>query len=159
MLYSEFHAISRTPSSNFTQFSRNFGYFCHFWANFNMLGIKLHVLKLRNSMVILSCTFRQSFTQLHAIFTQFHPFLAISGFFVIFNMVGIKKHVLELRNSLVVLADAVGLQKGPEAPQKGQRPPKGAESPSAALCKSWTFWCNAPKYSSVKHIMIVKFIS
>ena len=84
-----------------------------------------------------------------------HNFGYLSRFWANFNMLGIKKNVLELRNSLVVLAEAVGLQKGPEAPKKGQRSPKGAESPSAALCKSWTFWCNAPKYSSVKHIMIV----
>merc|ERR1711954_571784 len=30
-------------------FSRNLDYFSHFWANFNMLGIK----KLRNSLVVL----------------------------------------------------------------------------------------------------------
>merc|ERR1711954_17495 len=43
------HAISR----NFTQFSRNLDYFSYFWANFNMLGIKKHILKLRNSLVVL----------------------------------------------------------------------------------------------------------
>ena len=99
----------------------------------------------------------------HAILCNFyavsHNFGFLSHFWANFNMLGIKKSVLELRNSLMVLAEAVLLQKGPEAPKKGQRLPKGAESPSAALCKGWTFWCNAPKYSSVKHIMIVKFIS
>jgi len=39
-----FHALSRTPSCNFTQFSRNLGYYSHFWDNFYMLGIKMHVL-------------------------------------------------------------------------------------------------------------------
>jgi len=28
-------------------------YFSHFWANFNMLGIKKHILELRNSLVVL----------------------------------------------------------------------------------------------------------
>merc|ERR1711954_478938 len=51
--YARVHAISR----NFTQFSCNLGYFSHFWANFNMLGIKMHVLELRNSLVIHSKNF------------------------------------------------------------------------------------------------------
>merc|ERR1711954_397807 len=45
----QFHA-------NFTQFSRNLDYFSHFWVNFNMLGIKKHILKLRNSLVVLGET-------------------------------------------------------------------------------------------------------
>ena len=38
---------------NFTQFSHNLGFFSHFWANFNMLGIKKLILELRNSLVVL----------------------------------------------------------------------------------------------------------
>ena len=68
MLYSKFQKISRACSRNFTQFSRNFGYFSHFWANFNMLGIKMHVLELRNSLVILSKNFTRVFTQFQAKF-------------------------------------------------------------------------------------------
>merc|ERR1712025_120315 len=52
-----FQKISRACSRNFTQFSPHFGYFSHFWANFNMLSIKMHVLELRNSLVILSKNF------------------------------------------------------------------------------------------------------
>ena len=69
--FKKFHARVHAISRNFTQFSRNFGYFSHFWANFYMLGIKKHVLKLRNSLVILSCNFRHVFTQFHAYFMQF----------------------------------------------------------------------------------------
>ena len=65
----------RTPSRNFT----HFGYFSHFWANFNMLGIKMHVLELRNSIAILSRTFIHSLTQFHTIFTQFWLFLPFFG--------------------------------------------------------------------------------
>ena len=108
-------------------------------------------------------SFKKFHVRVHAIsrnFTQFsRNFGYFSHFWANFNMLGIKKHVLELRNSLVVLSKAISHKMGSQAPKKGQRSPKGAESPSAALCKGWTFWCNAPKYSSVKHIMIVKFIS
>ena len=52
----------------------NFGYFSQFWANVNMLGIKMNVLELRKSMVILSLTFMHSFMQFLAI-------LAISAIF------------------------------------------------------------------------------
>ena len=65
---------------SFTQFhaiSRNFSYFSHFWYNFNMLGIKMHVLKLRDSLVI----FSQTFTHFHTIFTQFHTILSVSAIF------------------------------------------------------------------------------
>ena len=65
--FTKFHARVHAISRNFTQFSRNFGYFSHFWANFYMLGIKMHVLKLRNSLVILSYNFTHSFTHFHAI--------------------------------------------------------------------------------------------
>ena len=57
ILYLEFNAISlllHAFSCNFHTISHNFGYFSHFWANFYMLGIKMHVLELRNSLVILS---------------------------------------------------------------------------------------------------------
>ena len=53
---------------SFTQFhaiSCNFSYFSHFWANFNMLGIKMHVLELWTSMVIPSHIFTHSLTQFH----------------------------------------------------------------------------------------------
>ena len=99
--FKKFHARVHAISRNFTQFSRNLGYFSHFWANFNMLGIKMHVLELRNSMVILSRTFTHSLTQLHAIS---HNFCFFSHFWANFNMLGIKMHVLELRNSLVILS-------------------------------------------------------
>ena len=69
-----FHALPHTISCNFHAISHNFGYFSHFWANFNMLGIKMHVLELRNSLVILS----KNFTH---VFTQFHTILAISAIF------------------------------------------------------------------------------
>merc|ERR1711954_270448 len=72
--YSEFHAISH----NFHAISRNFGYISHFWANFNMLGIKMHALQLRNSMEIISHTFTHSLMQFYGIFMQFHTILAIS---------------------------------------------------------------------------------
>ena len=52
--FKKFHACVHAISCNFTQFSRNFGYFSHFWANFNMLGIKKHLLELRNSLVVLA---------------------------------------------------------------------------------------------------------
>merc|ERR1719342_1966074 len=67
-----FQKISRACSRNFTQFSRNLDYFSHFWANFNMLCIKKHVLELRNSLVILSKNFTRVFTQFHAISRNFH---------------------------------------------------------------------------------------
>ena len=90
MLYPEFHTISCTPSCKFKQLSRNFKqfllfqplcYFSHFWTNFNILGIKMHVLQLRNSIVILSRTLPHSLMQFHAIFMQFHTILAISAIF------------------------------------------------------------------------------
>ena len=74
MLYFEFHAPLHAISCNF-------GYFSHFLANFNMLGIKMHVLELRNSMVILPPTFAHSLMQFPAIFMQFHAILAISAIF------------------------------------------------------------------------------
>ena len=72
--FTKFHARVHAISHNFMQFSRYLGYFSHVWANFNMLGIK--------------------------------------------------KHVLELRNSLVVLGEAIGLKKGPKAPES---PPQELE--------------------------------
>ena len=51
--FKKFHARVHAISRNFTQFSRNLDYFSHFWANFNMLGIKKHILELRNSLVVL----------------------------------------------------------------------------------------------------------
>merc|ERR1712081_103488 len=81
MLYSKFQKISRACSRNFTQFSSYLGYFSHFWANFNMLGIKMHVLELKNSLVILSKNLTGVFTQFHAIFTQFGLFQLFLGQF------------------------------------------------------------------------------
>merc|ERR1711954_601833 len=96
--FTQFHTRLHAISHNFTQISRNFlhylGYFSHFWANFNMLGIKKHVLESRNSLVILS----SNFTQFSRNFGYF------SHFWANFNMLGIKKHVLEPRNSLVILS-------------------------------------------------------
>merc|ERR1711954_288967 len=51
--FKKFHARVHAISRNSTQFSHNLGYFSHFWANFNMLGIKKHILELRNSLVVL----------------------------------------------------------------------------------------------------------
>ena len=79
--FTHVHALPYAISHNFHAISRNFGYFSHFWANFNMLGIKMHVLQLRNSMEIFSHTFMHSLMQFYAIFTQFHPILAISAIF------------------------------------------------------------------------------
>ena len=86
-MFTQFHTISH----NCHPISCNFGYFSHFLENFNMLGIKMHVLELRNSMMILSHTFTHSLTQFHAIFTQFHAtfrqFQAISDISAIFGTI------------------------------------------------------------------------
>merc|ERR1711954_74588 len=82
--FKKFNALVHAISRNFTQFSRYLGYlgyFSHFWANFNMLGIKMHVLELRNSLVILSKNFTRVFTLFHAISRNFHTILAISAIF------------------------------------------------------------------------------
>ena len=83
-----FHAISRMSScnfkqfhTNFTQFSHNLGYFSHFWANFNMLGIKKHVLKPRNSLVIFSRNFTHVIMQFGAISHKFHAIFMQFGLF------------------------------------------------------------------------------
>ena len=59
-----------------------------FWANFNMLGIKKHALRLRNSMVIFSQNFAHVFMQFRSIsckfqanFTQFGLFQQFLGQF------------------------------------------------------------------------------
>ena len=77
--FTKFHARVHAISCNFMQFSRNFGYFSHFWANFNMLGIKMHVLELRNSLVILSYNFMHPFMQFHAISRNYHAGSRIRG--------------------------------------------------------------------------------
>merc|ERR1712081_162310 len=74
-----------------------------------MLGIKKHVLELRNSLVILSRNFRRNFTQ----FSRYLGYF--SHFWANFNTLGIKKHVLELKNSMLILAEDEGLQRGPKA--------------------------------------------
>ena len=48
-----FHTLLHTLSCNFHAISHNLGYISHFGVNFNMFGIKKHVLKLTNSLVIL----------------------------------------------------------------------------------------------------------
>merc|ERR1711954_79625 len=118
--FTKFHTRVHAISRNFTQFSHNLGYFSHFWANFNMLRIKKHVLELRNPLVIHSHNFTHVYTQFHAISRKFHAIFKQFGLFQPFfgpiNMLGIKKHVIELRNSLMVLGEAFGLNKGPKAP-------------------------------------------
>ena len=98
------HSITHSHTL-FTHFSRTLGYFCQFWANFNMFGIKKHVLELGSSLVILSQTSTHSFRQSHPLFSHFSN---IWGYFhhilANFNMLGIKKHVLEWGSSLVILS-------------------------------------------------------
>ena len=105
-----FHAI-------FTQFSRNFSYFSQFWANFNMLGIKMHVLELSNSIVILSHTFTHSVTQYHTIFTQFWLFQPFLGQFqrVWYQKVWTRaeKFIGGTGRGRRPLKGAEGLQRGP----------------------------------------------
>ena len=135
--FTKFHARVHAISRNFTQFSHNLDYFSHFWANFNMLRIKKHVLELRNPLGIDSCNFTHVFMQFHANFTQFsHNLDYFSHFWANFNMLGIKKHILELRNSLVVLGEAIGLKKGPKAPKKGPKASKRGPRPPKALRRS-----------------------
>merc|ERR1711954_60985 len=136
--FKKFHARVHAISRNFTQFSRNFGYFNHFWDNFYMLGIKMHVPELRNSLVIPSKNFTHVVTQFHANFTQFSCNLDyFSHFWANFNMLGIKKHILELRNSLVVLGEAIGLKKGPKTTKKRPKASKWGQRPPKALRRSW----------------------
>ena len=119
--FTQFHAPLHAILRDFTQFLRNLGFFSHFWANFNMFGIKKHVLEPRNLSVILSRNLTHLFMQFHANFTQFSRNLGyFSHFWANFNMLGIKKHVLELRYSLVVLGEAIGLEKGLKAPKNYQ---------------------------------------
>ena len=135
--FTQFHAPLHVISRNFTQISRYLGYFSHFWANFNMLGIKKHVLEPRNSSVILSRNFTHLFTQFHANFMQFSRNLDyFSPLWANSNMLGIKKHLLELRNSLVVLGEAIGLKKGPKAPNKRPKASKQGRMPPKALRRS-----------------------
>ena len=89
----------------FTHFSHTFGYFRQIWANFNVLGIKKHVVNLESSLMILSQTFTHYFTHSHTLFTHFSHSL---GYFHLigtnFSMLHIKKHVLFLESSLVILS-------------------------------------------------------
>ena len=62
--FKKFHAHVHAISHDFTQLLRILGYFSRFWAIFNMLDIKKHVLKPRNSLVILSRSSSRSFTQI-----------------------------------------------------------------------------------------------
>ena len=77
--------------------SRNFGYFSHFWANFYMLGIKMHVLELRNSLVMLSRNFTHVFTQYYAMFNQFG---LIQQFLGQFQHVGYQKACTRAEKSI-----------------------------------------------------------
>ena len=81
MLYSEFHVILSNCSRNFHALHTNLAISAIFWANFYMLGIKMHVLELRNSLVILSKNFTRMFMQFHAIFTLFGLFQPFLGQF------------------------------------------------------------------------------
>ena len=81
MLYFEFHAPLHIISDNF-------GHFSHFFANLNMMDIKMHVFELRNSMVTLSNTFKHFFMQFNTIFMQFHTILAILAILGQFQHVG-----------------------------------------------------------------------
>ena len=69
-----------------------------------MLAIKMHVLEMRNSMVILS----DFHTLLHAISHNFHAISHNLGysshFWGNFNMLGIKMHELRVTNSRVMLS-------------------------------------------------------
>ena len=89
--FTKFHAHVHAISRNFTQFSHNLGYFSHFWANFNMLRIKKHVLELRNPLVIYSRNFTHIFTQFHTISRKFHAIFTQLGLFEPF--VGQFQHV------------------------------------------------------------------
>ena len=66
--FTQFFALLCIISLDFYAMSHNF---INFGANLNMLGITMHVLKLRYSMVILSHTLMHLFTQCHTFFTQF----------------------------------------------------------------------------------------
>ena len=75
-----FHALSHTFQALFTQFSYNLNHLGKLFANFNMLWVQKYILKLWNSIVILSHTFMHSFTRFHvlshtfqALFTKFGP--------------------------------------------------------------------------------------
>merc|ERR1711954_246563 len=96
-VFTHFHALPHTISCNVMQF----GLFQPFLANFNMLGMKMHVLKERNSMMILSNNFHTFSCNFHAISGNFSYF---SHFWDNFNMLSIKMYVLELRNSMVILS-------------------------------------------------------
>ena len=94
MLYSEFHTISQTSSCNFKQFSctfMQFWLFSHFGVTFNIFGINMPVLKLRNSMVMFSRMFMHSLMQFHTIFTQLTQFLLFQPFLGQFQHVGYQK--------------------------------------------------------------------
>ena len=134
--FKKFHARVHAISRNFTQFSRNLGYFSHLWANFNMLGIEMHVLQLRNSMLILSCTPLFNFMQFSHNFTQFW---LLQPFWANFNIFGIQVHVLELINSMVIFSHTFmhSLTKFQAIFTQFQlfQPRKGAEGPPAAPCK------------------------
>ena len=121
---------------SFMQFhtiSHNLCYFSQFWANFNILGIKMHVLELRNSMVIFSCTFTHSFMSFHGIFTQFWLYQPFQGQF---QHVGYQKTCTQAGEFKYLVVGGLGH-------------PKGAKGPQRALCKSQKFWLrpqNIPVY-------------
>ena len=86
-------------------------------------------------------------TLLNTLSCNFHVisqnFGYLSRFWANFNMLGIKKYVLELRNSLVVLAEAIGLQKGPDAPKKRLKASKGVQRPSSSPLQELDFFGTA----------------
>ena len=78
-----------------------------------MLGIKMHVLELRNSLVILSKNFTRVFTQFHTIFTQFGLFQPFLGQF---QHVGYQKAYTRAEKFI----GGIG---------RGHRPPEGVKGP------------------------------
>ena len=55
-MFTQFHAISHN-------FHAIWAISAIFWANFNMLGIRMHVLKLRNALVVFSHNLTHEFMQ------------------------------------------------------------------------------------------------
>ena len=140
MLYSEFAAISRSPSRNFTRFSHNF---MQFWIYQPFLG------KFQYVGYQIACTQAEkfngdAFTHFHtlpcAISCNFHTILAISAIRANSNMLGTKMQVNKLKNSMVILSHTFihsltqfhpnfGADKFIGGTGRGQLPPKGDRGP------------------------------
>ena len=96
--FTHFHALPHAISRNFHTISCNFGYCSHFLVNFNMMGIKKHVLKpksMYSSLEIrwwyfhaISRTSSCNFTQISR---NFHTIWTISAIFGQFQHVGYQK--------------------------------------------------------------------